>query len=143
MEKKPFIWNDMQITKNKSLVLLKSSLKFWQYNTNDRNGQGNLIIICNTSSLTGFLKTTDQTTIYQPTTVQQETWGPENCLTYILHKLRFWKLKHQILAIILCSVSCTHVKGNAEFVQKVTFEPLKGFKQNHYWSWKYQKNCYF
>ena len=143
MEKKPFIWNDMQITKNKSLVLLKSSLKFWQYTTNERNGQGHLIIICNTYPFTGFLKTTDQTTIYQPTTVQQEIWGPENCLTYILHKLRFWKLKHQILAIILCSVSCTHVKGSAEFVQKVTFEPLKGFKQNHYWSWKYYKNCYF
>ena len=107
------------------MVLLKSSLKFWQYNTNERNGQGNLIIICNTSSLTGFLKITDQTTIYQPTTVQQEIWGPENCLTYILHKLRFWKLKHQILAIILCSVSCTHVKGNAEFVQKVTSNPWR------------------
>ena len=25
-----------------------------------------------------------------------------------------------------------NVKGNAQFVQKVTFEPLMDFKQNHY-----------
>ena len=29
------------------------------------------------------------------------------------------------------------LKGNAQFVQKVTFEPLMDFKQNHYESWKY------
>ena len=34
-------------------------------------------------------------------------------------------------------------KGNAQFVQKVTFEPLINFKQNHYGSWKYYKSCYF
>ena len=28
--------------------------------------------------------------------------------------------------------SGTLLKGNAQFVQKVTFEPLMGFKQNHY-----------
>ena len=27
------------------------------------------------------------------------------------------------------------IKGNAQFVQKVTFEPLMDFKQNHYGSW--------
>ena len=31
------------------------------------------------------------------------------------------------------------VKGNAQFVQKVTFEPLMDFKQNHCGSWKYYK----
>ena len=36
-----------------------------------------------------------------------------------------------------------HIKGNAQFIQKVTFEPLMDFKQNHYGSWKYYKNCYF
>ena len=35
------------------------------------------------------------------------------------------------------------IKGNAQFVQKVTFEPLMDFKQNHYGSWKYYKSCYF
>ena len=34
------------------------------------------------------------------------------------------------------------LKGNAQFFQKVTFEPLMDFKQNHYGSWKYYKNCY-
>ena len=35
------------------------------------------------------------------------------------------------------------LKGNAQFVQKVTFEPLMDFIQNHYGSWKYYKTCYF
>ena len=35
-----------------------------------------------------------------------------------------------------------YFKGNAQFVQKVTFEPLLDFKQNHYRSWKYYKSCY-
>ena len=34
------------------------------------------------------------------------------------------------------------LKGNAQFVQKVTFEPLDGFKKT-YGSWKYYKSCYF
>ena len=41
---------------------------------------------------------------------------------------------------------CTFIKkskGNAQFFQKVTFEPLMNFKQNHYGSWKYYKSCYF
>ena len=33
-------------------------------------------------------------------------------------------------------------KGNAQFVQKVTFEPLIDSKQNHCGSWKYYKSCY-
>ena len=40
-------------------------------------------------------------------------------------------------------ISCTEVKGNAQFVQKVTFEPLINFKQNHYGSWKCYKSFYF
>ena len=36
-----------------------------------------------------------------------------------------------------------HFKGNAQFVQKLTFEPLMDFKQNHYGSWKYYKSSYF
>ena len=35
------------------------------------------------------------------------------------------------------------LKGNAQFIQKVTFGPLMDFKQNHYGNWKYYKNCYF
>ena len=35
------------------------------------------------------------------------------------------------------------VKGNAQFVQKVTFEPLIDFKQNHYANRKCYKSCYF
>ena len=38
--------------------------------------------------------------------------------------------------------SYSQFKGNAQFVQKVTFEPLTDFKQNHYGSWKYYKSCY-
>ena len=35
------------------------------------------------------------------------------------------------------------VKGNAQFVQKVTFEPLIHFKQNHHTNRKCYKSCYF
>ena len=35
------------------------------------------------------------------------------------------------------------IKGNVQFVQKMTFEPLMDFKQNHYASWKYYKSGYF
>ena len=35
------------------------------------------------------------------------------------------------------------IKGNAPFVQKVTFKPLMDFKQNYYGSWKYYKSCCF
>ena len=35
------------------------------------------------------------------------------------------------------------LKGNAQFVQKVTFEPLIDFKQNHYGRWKYYKAAAF
>ena len=34
-------------------------------------------------------------------------------------------------------------KGNVQFVQKVTFELLMDSKQNHYWSGKNYKCCYF
>ena len=34
-------------------------------------------------------------------------------------------------------------KGNAQFVQRVNFESLMGFKQNHYGRWKYYKSCNF
>ena len=30
-----------------------------------------------------------------------------------------------------------------KIVQKVSFEPLMDFKQNHHGSWKYYKSCYF
>ena len=40
-------------------------------------------------------------------------------------------------------ISCTEFKGNAQFVQKVTFESLINFKQDHYGSWKCYKSCYF
>ena len=33
-------------------------------------------------------------------------------------------------------------KANAQFVQKVTFEPSFDFKRSHYGSWKYYKSCY-
>ena len=39
--------------------------------------------------------------------------------------------------------SFSSIKGNVQFVQKVTLEPLMDFKQNHYGSWKYYKSCYF
>ena len=35
------------------------------------------------------------------------------------------------------------LKGNVQFVQKVTFDPLIDFKQNHYANRKCYKNCYF
>ena len=35
------------------------------------------------------------------------------------------------------------LKGNAQFVLKVTFEPLMDSNQNHYGSWNYCKSCYF
>ena len=35
------------------------------------------------------------------------------------------------------------VKEDVQFVQKVTFEPLIDFKQNHYGNWKCYKSCYF
>lgn len=33
-----------------------------------------------------------------------------------------------------------YFKGNARFVQKVTFNPLMDFEQNLYLSWKYYKH---
>ena len=33
-------------------------------------------------------------------------------------------------------ISIKFLKGNAQFFQKMTFEPLMDFKQNHYGSWK-------
>ena len=53
------------------------------------------------------------------------------------------KLPTNIRSVETVSVFKTKVKGNAQFVQKVTFEPLMDFKQNHYGSWKYYKSCYF
>ena len=35
------------------------------------------------------------------------------------------------------------MKGNVQFFQKVTFEPLVDFKQNHYGSWKITKAATF
>ena len=35
------------------------------------------------------------------------------------------------------------LKENAQFVKKLTFEPLMDFKRNHCKSWKYYKSCYF
>ena len=49
---------------------------------------------------------------------------------YLLHSLKISARKY-------------FFKGNAQFVQKVTFEPLMDFKQKHYGSWKYYKSCYF
>ena len=33
-----------------------------------------------------------------------------------------------------------YLKENAQFVQKVTFEPLTDVKHNHYGSWKFYKS---
>ena len=38
---------------------------------------------------------------------------------------------------------CFIFKGNAQFIQKMTFELLMDFKQNHHGCWKYSKSCYF
>ena len=34
-------------------------------------------------------------------------------------------------------------KGNTQFAEKVSLEPLINFTQNHHRSWKYYKSCYF
>ena len=39
--------------------------------------------------------------------------------------------------------SQSKLKGHVQFVQKVIFEPLMDFKQNHYGSWKYYKSYTF
>ena len=44
---------------------------------------------------------------------------------------------------IFLDEKCGNLKGNAQFIQKVTFETLMDFKQNHCGSWKYYKSCYF
>ena len=72
--------------------------------------------------------------------------GKHLCWSLFLMKLLAWRL-----ATLLKRDCNTDVfrwilqifKGNAQFVQKATFEPLMGFKQNHYGSWKYYKSCYF
>ena len=48
----------------------------------------------------------------------------------------FYKVMISVIRMLLCL-------GKAQFVQKVTFEPFMGFKQNHYGSWKCYKSCYF
>ena len=44
---------------------------------------------------------------------------------------------------VLVKQTNAKLKGNAQFVKKMTFEPLMDFKQNYYGSWKYYKSCYF
>ena len=38
--------------------------------------------------------------------------------------------------LITYSIVFQYFKGNAQFVQNVAFEPLMGFKQNHYGSYE-------
>ena len=55
----------------------------------------------------------------------------------------FNKLPTNIRSVEAVSVFKTKVKGNAQFVQEVTCEPLMDFKQDHYGGWKYYKSCYY
>ena len=50
---------------------------------------------------------------------------------------------HFLIGWIFWKITQNHVKGNAQFVQKLTFESLMDYKQNHYGSWKYFKSSYF
>ena len=52
----------------------------------------------------------------------------------------YFLLLHNIFQAYLFRIML--VKGNAQFVQKLTFEPLMDFKQNHYGSWEYNKSFY-
>ena len=47
-----------------------------------------------------------------------------------------WSLRPTLYCKIFAELNL--IKGNAQFLQKVTFEPLIDFKQNHYGNWK----CY-
>ena len=42
-----------------------------------------------------------------------------------------------------CFYRKQYFQGNAHFVQKATFEPLMGFKQNQYGSWNITKTATF
>ena len=64
-------------------------------------------------------------------TPQQLKYSSKIC--YVFHFLIGW---------IFWKMTQNHVKGNAQF-QKLTFESLMDFKQNHYGSRKYFKSCYF
>ena len=59
-------------------------------------------------------------------------------------EMRFRKVRTQSeLAIAWFEMNYIKVKGNAQFVQRVTFEPSMDFKQIHYGSYKYYKSCWF
>ena len=45
-----------------------------------------------------------------------------------------WYVFHFLIGWIFWKMTQNHVKGNAQFVQKLTFESLMDFKQNHYGS---------
>ena len=61
--------------------------------------------------------------------------------TYILNV--FIALGPAVVFLISWQVLSQFFKGNAQFVQKVTFKPLMDLNQNHYRSWTFYKSCYF
>ena len=61
---------------------------------------------------------------------------------YALSRITQYLSQHQ-LRILFKTFMISQLKGNAQFFQKVTFEPLMDFKQNHYGNRKYYKSCYF
>ena len=78
--------------------------------------------------------------------------GPANFIFYFYFLFYFYRCFKEYFSLITLEISQENfhnfiinlqVKGNAQFVKKVTFEPLIDFKQNHYAKWKCYKNCYF
>ena len=63
------------------------------------------------------------------------------CFKFKEQNLRFWNQNK--LCVLEKLIHLKEIKGNAQLVQKVTFELLMDFKQNHYENWKYYKSCYF
>ena len=52
------------------------------------------------------------------------------------NKTRFDLKSINGMSIVIAQQKNVLLQGNAQFVQKVSFEPLMDFKQNHYRSWK-------
>ena len=61
---------------------------------------------------------------------------------HALSRITQYLSQHQ-LRILFKTFMISRLKGNAQFFQKVTFEPLMDFKQNHYGNRKYYKAATF
>ena len=68
-------------------------------------------------------------------------WSSSAAIFFLLHDKVVIEAPHSNKSLLrIFNFIVKKIKGNVQFVQKVTFEPLMYFKQNHDGSWKYYKS---